>query len=53
MAGPTAVIKITASPCSFYCFGVAGLGVVVVVGRGRDADGAEGTAGAVTPEEAL
>jgi hypothetical protein len=46
-----AAIKITGNPRIFYCFGAAGLGVVV--GRGRDAEGAEGTAGAETPEEAL
>jgi hypothetical protein len=37
----------------FYCFGAAGFAGVVVVGRGRVADGAEGTAGAATPDEAL
>jgi hypothetical protein len=37
-----------------YCLGgVVGFGGVVVDGRGRVADGAEGTAGAATPEEAL
>jgi hypothetical protein len=36
-----------------YYFGGAGFGGVVVDGRGRVADGAAGTAGAATPEDAL
>jgi len=36
-----------------YYFGACGFAGVVVDGRGRVAEGAEGTAGAATPEEAL
>ena len=40
-------------PMQSYCFCGVGFGGVVVDGRGRVADGAEGTAGAATPEDAL
>src|ERR1700756_4643660 len=37
----------------YYCLGAGGFAGVVVDGCGRVADGAEGTAGAATPDEAL
>ena len=37
----------------YYCLGAGGFAGVVVDGRGRVDDGAEGTAGAATPDEAL
>jgi hypothetical protein len=45
--------KLRRQSMQFYYLGGAGFGGVVVDGRGRVADGAEGTAGAATPEEAL
>jgi hypothetical protein len=51
-ANPSSQAKITQS-MQLFCFGgVVGFGAVVD-GRGRVAEGAEGTAGALTPEEAL
>jgi hypothetical protein len=52
-ASPSSRPKIMAKSVQFYCFGACGFAGVVVVGCGRVADGAEGTAGAATPEEAL
>ena len=51
---PFDVAETNSQSMLFYYFGGAVVfGGVVVVGRGRVADGAEGTAGALTPDEAL